>query len=282
MRSPIPILCCLAAACLWVALAVAGCGSSPAPDHRSASGTDPAQAAIPWLVPERPIPGLRRRTVGAGPGGAVVLWAAGSAPPARLVIFLHPWQPLPPFTQGPWLRHLAREGATIVYPAYQARGTPSRDFLGHLLSGVAAALRAFPDAGRAGALAVGRTTGGALAFDYAAAAAAHGLPVPGAVLAVFPGREPPSGRIAPADLARIPADTTLEVIAGPGDPLPDGRREARRLLAAATAVPPRRRRLLRPAFPPDVPRTPAAAVRAAERRAFWRPADRLIAEVEGR
>jgi acetyl esterase/lipase len=256
--------------------ALAGCGSGSPPARTVAAQA--RAAGIPWALPPRPIPGLRQETVGAGPGAAVILSAEGSPPPRRTVVFFHGWQALPPFAERAWITHLARRGASVVYPVYQGRATEPRRFLAEALAGVSLALRRLhPDPGEL--VAIGRSVGGALAFDFAAAAPDAGLPAPRAVLAVYPGRRPPGGVLPSARLSRIVPDTLLEVIAGPGDPLPGAGREARGLLAGATAVPPRRRWLLRPAFPRDVPHTPAAVVRAAERRDFWRPADELIERV---
>jgi hypothetical protein len=257
---------------LLVALAISlpGCGGS----HGGRRGFSAARVA--WTTPARPIPGLAQRLVGTGPRAAVVLWPAGTAPPRDAIVFLHGWLPSPPSVEGEWLRHLAARGNAIVYPVYQTvRGRPE-GFRANALAGIGAGLRAV-HADPATVVAIGRTTGGALAFDYAAVARARGLPAPRGVLAVFPGRDPGNGEVTPADLSRIPSRTHLAAIAGPGDSVPGGAAQARALLRGASGVPRRRRAYLTPPFPAPSARVSAAAIRRAARRDFWAPADRLIA-----
>jgi hypothetical protein len=266
----------------WPALLIfllAGCGAAASHDTGGRRDQGPS-APIEWTIPARPIAGLRQREVGEGPRGAVVLWAAGSPPPRRVVIFFHAWQATPPSAEAGWISHLAKGGATVVYPAYQGPQTRPDEFRADALAGIRAALRGL-DFDRRALVAIGRTTGAALALDYAALAGPLGMPAPAAVLAIFPGRRPPGGVIAAADLSRVAPGTWLDVVAGPGDPLPGGSAQARASLAAASAVAPSRRRLLTPAFPADVADSTPARVLAAERRDFWEPADRLIARVDG-
>jgi acetyl esterase/lipase len=256
-------------ALLALAIALPGCGGS----QQGRQHSDLARVA--WTMPARPIPGLDQRLVGRGPRAAVVLWPAGGKPPREAIVFLHGWLPSPPSAESEWLRHLAIAGNTIVYPVYQTvHGRPG-GFRANALAGIGAGLRA-AGADPASVVAIGRTTGGALAFDYAATARRHGLPVPRGVLAVYPGRNPGDGEIAPADLAQIPPRTRLTVIAGPGDSVPGGAAQARALLRGATRVPARRRDYLTPSFPPPSAMVGAATIRRAARRAFWAPADRLI------
>jgi acetyl esterase/lipase len=264
---------------LLLVLLVAGCGGSGG-QQTSANRRRARSARIEWVIPARPIEGLRQHEVGQGPRGAVILSSPHSVRPRRIVIFLHGWEATPPSIEAAWISHLADAGATVVYPVYQDNGTGPREFSTDLRAGVRAALRSL-DFDAHDVVVIGRTTGGALAFDYAATAKRAGLPVPAAVLAVFPGSRPPSGRIPQADLAHIPSGTRLDVVAGRGDRLPGGDPEARHLLAAASSVPLGRRRLLTPRFPAEPSLVPPARVLAAERRSFWMPADRLIASVEG-
>jgi hypothetical protein len=124
-------------------------------------------------------------------------------------------------------------------------------------------------------VAIGHTTGGVLAFEYAAVASDHQLPVPRAVLAVYPGRYPGADKDEAVDLSGIPAYVRVAVIGGPGDPLPDGNHEARMLLSGAARVRPTRRTFL--VAPPTPAGTPAPA-RILPRPLFWHWADRLIAQ----
>lgn len=230
-----------------------------------------------WLYPARPIPGLEQRMVGRGARGAAVLWREGRQPPRQVVVFLHKWEAVPPWTYREWLRHLAERGTTIVYPAYALpRGTEPEDYLDNALAGIEAALDILgPDPTVVAA--VGETTGAALAFDYAAVATEHGLPPPRAVFTAFPGRDPPNGTVTPADLSEIAPGTLLTVVSGPANGLPRGDAQARAQLRGATRVPPARRAYL--SAPPN---TGPRATNPASRRAFWKPLDRLLAAVRGR
>ncbi len=261
--------------CLWVAsllAALGGCGASGGPEpHRQTAQS--AASRIEWAYPPRPIAGLRQEVVGRGAGAALLLWDAGRRrPPRAVVVFLHGYEPLPPWTYGHWLRHLAAEGNTIVYPVYQEPATPPARYRAGALRGIAAGLRSVR-ARPGSVVAVGINVGGALAFDYASVARPAGLPSPSAVGAVYPARNPPGGEVPAARLGDIPSRTRLLVIGGPGDPFPAAEAQARALLGAARRVPPRLRTFSRP----------AAAGRYSpqedDRRArlfLWRPVDRMI------
>lgn len=256
--------------CVAALLAVlGGCGSSdrPSPDPERA-----ATSRIEWAYPPRPVEGLRQTAIGHGAGAVLLLWDADRRhPPRDVVVFLHGFEPLPPWTYGYWLRHLAAEGNAIVYPVYQEPATPPERYRAGALRGLAAGLRfvrARPDS----VVAVGVNTGGALAFDYAAVARAEGLPSPRAVAAVYPARNPPGGRVPSARLDDIPPATHLLVIGGPGDPFPAAESQARGLLAAAGQVSPRLRTFLRP----DAGRYSPQEDDRRARLLFWRPVDRMI------
>jgi acetyl esterase/lipase len=252
------------------AVIVIGCGGGAAePNPHSAQTT----SGVRWLGGSRPIAGLNQRTVGHGAGAATLLWNKGKPPPRDAVVFLHGWLPLPPVVYRGWVRHLARQGNTIVYPFYQNLRAKPETFRAAALEGISAGLHAAaadPDS----VVAIGHTTGGALAFDYAAVAAGQGLPQPRAVFAVYPGRNPPTGEIPAADLSGIRPRTLLEVVAGPGDPIPNGGAEAHALLDGATRVPATGKTYL---SAPRRGHDPSRQESVAPRRAFWAPADRLIA-----
>lgn len=278
----------LAALALALGIALGGCGGGSAapgqgdqsagrhPDQRR----DAASVAAAWLAPARPIAGLRQRSVGHGIDGAAVLWRRGeSVPPHRAVVFLHGWQAVPPWFYAGWLRHLASAGNVIVYPVMRGYATPPERLADDTLAGIAAGLRAVradPDE----VAVIGLTSGAVVALDYAARARAADLPPPRAVFGVFPGRFPPGGEIPLADLAAIPRSTRLLLVAGPGDPIPDGDAEARRLLARFARHPARPGRIR------SAPVRETGGRRAADgasRREFWLAADRLFAAArEGR
>ena len=262
---------------LGVFLGGCGGGGSASPGSVASSSRSPSAQGDPssgakWLIPPRPIPGIRQRFVGSGVRGAMLLWDENAPPPRRAVVFLHGWQAKPPWVYGDWLRHLVGEGNAIVYPVGEDRETKPAAILANTLAGIAVGLRAAN--ADADVVAIGHVTGGAIAFDYAATAEGRGLPAPRGVFAVYPARHPPSGEIPSADLSRISPSTLLEVVGGPGDPIPGGNAQARALLAAATRVPAERRSFLRAPYqrsPGPIP------LSAAPRPSFWGPADRLIA-----
>jgi len=205
----------------------------------------------------------------------MLLWSAGHPPPRNVVVFLHGWQALPPYVYGDWLRHLAAEGNTIVYPVCQGARTRPQAVLDVALAGIATGLRA-AHADPNAVVTIGHITGGVIAFDYAAVAGSRGLPGPRAVLAVYPGRNPPGGEIPTANLSAIPPSARLEVIAGPGDPIPAGNAQAHALLAGATRVSSAHRSLVRAPYQRSSGPFP---VSSAPRRSSWAVADRLIAQV---
>ena len=134
--------------------------------------------------------GSERLDVGKGAGGAAIFRPQGTVPqPGPVVIFLHGWVAVDPERYGPWIGHLVRNGATVIYPAYQTK--PAYDTitpLSNLLVGLRAAFDHVEIApGRL--VAAGHSAGGALAADYAAVAAGSGLPAPAAVFSVYPGRK---------------------------------------------------------------------------------------------
>ena len=235
-------------------------------------GAEPEFEAEARYLPE----GTQRIDVGDGPQGAVVFRAAGSAgAPGPVVIFLHAWVAIDPARYGPWIGHLARQGATVIFPIYQTK--PAYDTttpLGNVLAGVRAALghvRLAP-----GRLVVaGHSAGGALAADYAAVAADHGLPAPAAVFSVYPGRklshlEVP---IPTTDLMQIAPGTRLLALAGERDTAVGSGTARRIVLGAARAA--ASLRIIRDDAV-DEHSAPRSDGRAA-RRAFWAPLDALIA-----
>jgi hypothetical protein len=244
-----------------------GCGGGATGSDKPAS----EHPAVAWLLPSKPIPGLNQRVVGGSHRGAVLLWAAGERPPRDVVIFLHGWGPLTPYPYGPWLRHFANRGNTVVFPVYQGPRTEPEALRANALSSIAIGLRA-SDANPRTVVAIGFTTGGIMAFDYAALAQESGLPAPRAIFAVYPGRNPPGGEIPLADLSQIPPETWLEVVTGPGSRIPDGVAQARALLRASDKVPPARRGHYR-APSPSQSRPDSAS---SESQTLWGPADRLI------
>ena len=235
------------------------------PDDGGGEARSPAPEAIEQVV------------VGRGVRAAVVLRARRTAPTAPVVVFLHGWGAVDSELYGPWLRHLARRGATVVFPIYQQ--PPFIDVRTPLRNVRAAVRGGLRRIGRHGPMvAAGHSAGGALAADLTASARAAGLPVPVAVYAVYPGRSLeafPGTRLDGPTLSRIPRRTRILALASPRDRVV-GTATAREIVARATRVPAARRalRIIRDPALGDHRAPLGAGPRA--RRTFWAPLDRLI------
>jgi acetyl esterase/lipase len=127
-----------------------------------------------WLfVPSNPLPG-----------------SPAVAEPFPLVIFIHGSGAREPDLYLAWIEHLARRGAVVLYPEYQGADTDERVYPQNLFDVVRRALKTLEredvaiDESRVAV--IGHSLGGVLAVDYAARAAAVGLPVPTAVMGVAP------------------------------------------------------------------------------------------------
>jgi acetyl esterase/lipase len=220
--------------------------------------------------------GARRIDVGEGARAAAVFVPdRASGVPGPVVIFLHGWAALGPYRYGPWIAHLVQGGASVIYPAYQTR--PAYDTISPLANLLAGVRLALPHVSLApGRLVVaGHSAGGALAADYAAVAASHGLPAPAAVFSVYPGRklrylpEP----IPTADLSKIAPDTRVLVFAGERDTAV-GSGTARRIVELAPQADATLRMIRNDAV--DVHSAPRSFTGAAQ-RTFWAPLDELVA-----
>jgi acetyl esterase/lipase len=233
------------------ALALAGCGGST--------------AAKPSVV----------GPIGAGGKGVWLFRPAGEA--KRLVIFFHgqggPAETTPT-NHRPWIDHLVRKGAIVLYPRYETNY--SRAVLGNAEVGVRQAMeRLGPQ--KLPVLALGYSRGGALAVEYAAAAPGRHLPVPNAIQSVNPV---PFGEWTHVtNLSPLRRGTTLSMLISQDDP------------QATQGLTMLLNRLRRIDFPPDrvqlhVARShgsftadhiaPLSALPAA-RAAYWAPTDALLA-----
>jgi acetyl esterase/lipase len=251
---------------------------APASDAPAASADAPASAPSAAGLDDLRV---RRTDVGEGPTGAAILRPARPAPGAPVVLFLHGWGATDTGVYERWLRHLVRGGATVIYPAYQE--PPFVDVvapLTNLLVGVRAALEVV-DVPEGRLVAAGHSAGGALAADYAASAAAAGLPAPAAIFSVYPGRGLPDVpvRIPEIGAQRIPRDTRILALGGADDETV-GTETAEALVRDAERVPSARRSYRLVSDPAVDDHLAPLRSDAAARATFWAPLDELLDALE--
>ena len=244
-------------------------------EQRQGPDVGPAATAASTPSPEPTPAAIERVVIGRGSRGAVILQQGRSRAPRPTVIFWHGWGLRSIGDYGGWLRHLVHEGNRVIFPRYQppSLNPPAKAFE-RGLAGIRAALREAPAA--PGTLVVaGHSAGGALAVDYAAAAARRGLPRPVGLFVLFPGRAIrgfPEG-IPAVGGAPIPSSTELLVLAGNRDTVV-GAAPAQAVLDGAVRV--RRKQLvtLRARGVSDHYAPTRSSRRI--RRAIWARLDRLI------
>jgi acetyl esterase/lipase len=162
-----------------------------------------------WLfVPSDPLPG-----------------STAATEPLPLVIFVHSYMTRDPVLYLGWIEHLVRRGAIVVFPEYEEDATDDAGYRQNLLDDVRSALdtlqreEAVVDLHRVAV--TGHSLGGALAADYAASAAAAGLPVPAAVMSVAPGCVS-DVKCPAADLGTVPSTTRVLLVIEADDSDPTG------------------------------------------------------------
>lgn len=237
---------------------------------------EPPPAAERGELPlRRYVPGSAVRIdIGRGPRAAVVFSPVRRRPASPVVIFLHGWAAVDPRRYGPWIDHLTRRGTTVVYPVYHVRPfNRTTSLLPDLLEAVRSALARSPaPPGRL--IVAGHSAGGGLAADFAATAAAAGLPIPSAAMIMYPARHIKNMRelIPSADLDAIPPSTRVLVLFGERDAAV-GDRAARQIARDAS-----RARLTVREVTDDAIDDHSAPRRSdgPTRRTFWRWLDRLV------
>jgi hypothetical protein len=241
-----------------VLTAVAGCGGSGAgyPDHTTATGP-----------------------IGEGAGGVWVFRPAGK--PKDLVVFFHGQggpQEATPVNHRPWIDHLVERGSVVIYPRYELDYEPNP--IPFVVTGVKAAMQRVDTKGLP-VLAIGYSRGGGLVVEYGAFAKREGLPVPNAIMAVFPAGQGDETGVLP--LNSIDRKTSILLQIGQDDTVVDGA-GARALLA----------RLARAGFPArgiqvDVVRSQQGLVAdhfapmqttPAAKAEFWSVADRMLDDLD--
>lgn len=249
---------------------IAGCGGGQA---RSNTGQGrPRGTSAERAGDSVHIAGVKQTEVGDGAQGALILSGSGPAGEGPVVIFLHAWGPPTPLFYEEWMSHLVGDGVTVIFPAYQS--TALATLPQNVQTSVRAALKRLSVA-PSSVVVAGDTTGAALAIDYAASAAAAGLPPACAVYGVFPGVNLGTNTNIPlSDPAKIPVAARLVLVAGPSDPVPGGTGLAEAIIAGAKQIPRSHRRTISASG--DDPNGPFEHA-SADQRTYWRPLDRLIA-----
>ena len=178
-------------------------------------------AADYWLfVPSDPLPGTPT-----------------AAAPLPLIIFAHSYTMRDPVYYLAWIEHLVRRGAVVLYAEYQEDTEDYAVWRQNLLDDVRSALATLEQEGVPIDLdrvaAVGHSVGGVLVVDYAASAAAEGLPTPAVVMAAAPG----CGGCQVANLDVVPATTRLLLVLAADDSDPTGEGIVAQIWSGVSAVP---------------------------------------------
>ena len=180
-----------------VILGLAGCGGG-GPSY-------PSRATV-----EGPI------VQGSDPAKGVWLFQPAGKP-KRMVIFFHGQggpEEATPRNHRPWINHMVRHGAVVVYPRYEQDYAAS--VLGPAIAGVRTANERLgkPDLP---VLAIGYSRGGALAVEYAAASAGQGVPIPDIVESINTVSFGEQDKA--TDLRPLKHDTTVALIVSDQDEL---------------------------------------------------------------
>jgi hypothetical protein len=202
--------------------------------------------------------------------------------PKRLVIFFHgqggPIEATPQ-NHRPWIDHLVDKGAAVIYPRYEI--DYSQAVIDPAVQGVQTANDRLAITG-VPVIALGYSRGAALAVEYAAVAARHGVPVPDAVETVNPVPYGETARI--VNLKPIRPQTIVALLVSDKDPhAVDGSTMLLHRLRDA-GFPGKQIELnvahSHPGFVADhlAPLSASPAARAA----YWAPTDQLFAGVKTR
>src|SRR5262249_56252343 len=99
-----------------------------------------------------------------------------------------------PVNHRPWIDPLVKRGSLVIYPRYEMTYEP--DPIPFVVKGVRTAMQRVDTKGLP-VLAIGYSRGGGLVVEYGAFAKRNGLPVPNAIMAVFPAGQGDQRRIIP-------------------------------------------------------------------------------------
>ena len=152
-------------------------------------GTDPVTTVQRAGIPPR----IAMGALGRGMERVYIMRRATATARQPLIVFFHGYGTATVAGQEPWLTHMAEE-ATVAWPVYDEAPFDGSTGAARMFPAAAAGLRAALARLQAERLVSKRdlvvggfSLGGALAWDYAKAAARFDLPPPRALYVVFPG-----------------------------------------------------------------------------------------------
>lgn len=213
--------------------------------------------------------------IGKGASGIWIYRPAGT--PKDLVIYLHgqggPTEATPD-NHLPWLKHLVSRGSIVLYPRYEM--DYEAEPMQFIANGIRTAAKRV-DLDGLPVLVIGYSRGGGLAVEYGAVAGAEELPVPDAIMGVFPAGFGNAKQ--QVDLTPLPHTTEILFLVGDQDTVVDTRG------AAFTGS-----RLQAAGFPGEnihlslveshgnfvADHSAPLQTSPAARAAFWEPADRIL------
>jgi pimeloyl-ACP methyl ester carboxylesterase len=260
---------------LTIVLLAAGCGGGEPSSDDAAPGTTAAPAGPRALATSQTATVLERQ-YGADADG-FYLFTPRKGPWKQVVVFVHGHgdeSEITPVHHRPWLRHLVERGSAVVYPRYEEQ-PGGHGAAKHIDKAVRSALEVL-DEETPRIVGIGYSRGGRLVVDWAAITAQETKPR--ALLAVFPASaEEPS-----PDLSQVDPFTRVLVLSGDQDEVVGPYGAADLLLALKNAGFHLRRAKWRVVeSSPDFTVNHLSVLDSspAARKRFWRPADRLIAQV---
>jgi acetyl esterase/lipase len=207
------------------------------------------------------------------------VWLLRPASAARsIVVFAHGWTAVKP-TDWHLVRfeHLCQRGSTVVFPRYQLDEFDTFDQgLDGFRSGMQAAFRRLAPV-HVPVVAAGYSFGGALVNYYAADARAWGVPVPRAVVSIFP-----TTRVQGRPVAAPPPAVRFLILAGDRDEVV-GRAGAADFLKWLRRHPARNTeyRLVRSSASLVASHEAPKEMTAASTRTFWTPIDLMVTYARG-
>ena len=149
--------------------------------------------------------------------------AASKPDTAPVVVFLHGYGALNPMIYGRWIRHIVRQGNTVIFPRYQKNLlSPSpKKFVQNVAQGIRDALEELKKGDHvqiadAPLVVVGHSYGGTIAANLAVHFDSLQIPQPKGVLLCAPGTGPFSGGKL-KNYKSMPADTKLLIMVNTND-----------------------------------------------------------------